>query len=213
MAQALAWMRSAGCRLPELPSLWLRAAVSAGERLARFRADWQGIAAEMLGAALGVAVAYVLSVAMRWLISPLPAAHPYLLALAEALSSATLGFILGALTVLVARFLAPDPRTGEAARPAWQPVAGITLGFVFGLFVAYPAELAYAGNLLPELPSVLGRYLLGGTLMGLGIAVGFVLGNRRGSGVAVVATIIGAMLAGLVIGELNRIAPESGCQP
>ena len=39
--------------------------------------------------------------------------------------------------------------------------------------------------------------------MGLGIAVGFVFGNRRGSRVAVAATIVGAMLAGLVIGELT----------
>ena len=41
--------------------------------------------------------------------------------------------------------------------------------------------------------------------MGLGIAVGFVFGNRRGSRVAVAATIVGGMLAGLVIGELNWI--------
>ena len=148
MAQALAWMRAAGCRLPELPSLWLRAAVSAGERLARFRADWQGIAAEMLGAALGMAVANVLSVVMRWLISPACDLSVSSWLLPFGLSSASLGFILGALTVLVARFLAPDPRTGEAARPAWQPVAGITLGFVAGLVVLYPAELAFAGNLL-----------------------------------------------------------------
>ena len=32
MAQALAWMRAAGRRLPELPSLWLRGAVSIGDR-------------------------------------------------------------------------------------------------------------------------------------------------------------------------------------
>ena len=209
-AQALAWMRASGCRLPELPSLWLRVAVSVGERLARFRADWGGIAAEMLGAALGVAAAYVLGVAMQWSLNPLPTAHPYLLALAYGLSSASLGFILGGLTVLVARFLAPDPWTGQTARPAWQVVAGITVGFVVGLVVAYPAELAFAGNLLPEAKSVLGRYLLGGALMGLGIAVGFIFGDRKGSRVAIAAAMVGAMCAGLTIGALNRIAPWVG---
>jgi hypothetical protein len=168
----------------------------------------------MLGAALGVAVAYALSVVMRRLFFPLPtanpAANPYLLALAFGLNSASLGFVLGALTVLVARFLAPDPWTGEAARSSWQPVAGITLGFVVGGVVAYPAEFAYVSNFFPELPSVLGRYFLGGVLMGLGIAVGFVLGNRRGSRVAVAVAIIGAMFAGLVIGELHQIKPTVG---
>lgn len=57
---------------------------------------------------------------------------------------------------------------------------------------------------------MLGRYLLGGALMGLGIAVGFIFGDRKGSRVAIAAAMVGAMCAGLTIGALNRIAPWVG---
>ena len=70
LAEALAAIRAAGGRLPELPSLWLRAAVTFGDRVARARAGWQGAAFEALGAALGTAAAYALWVVMMTLVNP-----------------------------------------------------------------------------------------------------------------------------------------------
>lgn len=219
LAQALAAIRAAGCRLPELPTLWLRAAVTIGDRVARARAGWQGSAVEALGAGLGTAGAYALWVVMMTLINPPPAAHPAPLALAAGLSSASLGFLLGGITVLVARFIAPEPRPGEGARPAWQTVAGITLGFILGLAVALPAEFAYVSNFPPGPLSLAGRYLVGGGLLGLGIAVGFAWGERRMPGVsqapgawrrAFAGAILGAALAGALIGELNWVTHQVG---
>ncbi len=182
LAGALAAMAAAGGRLPELPSLWLRAAVILGDRVARARADWPASAVEALGAALGAAVAYALWMVMMVAVNPPPAANLPLLALASGISSASLGFFLGGITVLVARFIAPAPRPGEAARPAWQSALGIVLGFILGQAVALPAEFAYVSNFLPGPLSLAGRYLVGSGLLGLGIAAGFVWAARRAPG-------------------------------
>ena len=211
LAQALAAMRAAGCRLPELPSLWLRIAVTIGDRMARMRVGWRGVAIEALGAALGAGLAYVLRTVMMFLIAPPPAAHPYLLALAAGLSSASLGFLLGGITVLVARFIAPAPRPAEPARPAGPLVIGVALGFVIGQAVALPAELAYASNFLPDPPGLIGRYLVGGGLMGLGIGVGFARGGHgRGRSAVLAAAVIGATAAGALIGALNWTTGQIG---
>ncbi|MCX7669944.1 MAG: hypothetical protein N2439_07725, partial [Anaerolineae bacterium] len=211
LAQALAAMRAAGCRLPELPSLWLRIAVTFGDRIARWRAGRQAVAVEALGAALGAGLAYALRVAMMMLLAPYPAAHPYLLALAAGISAASLGFLLGGITVLLARFIAPVPHPGEPARPAWQTVSGITLGFILGQAAALPAEFAYASNFLPGPTHLIGRYVIGGGLLGLGMAIGFVWGERTGGRRSALASAVGgAALAGALIGALNWTTPQIG---
>lgn len=212
LAEALAAIRAAGGRLPELPSLWLRAAVTFGDRAARARAGWQGTAVEALGAGLGTAAAYALWVVMMTLATPRVGVNPGLLALAAGISSASLGFLLGGITVLVARFIAPEPRPGEAARPAWQPVSGIVFGFVLGQAVALPAEFAYASNFLPGPLSLAGRYLIGGGLLGLGIAAGFVWGERRAPGDwrALAGAAVGAAMTGALIGQLNWLTHQIG---
>jgi hypothetical protein len=185
--------------------------VTLGDRVARARAGWQGAAVAALGAALGAAAAYALWMVLMVLCKPPPAANLPLLALASGISSASLGFLLGGITALVAQFIAPEPRPGEGPRPAWQPVIGIVLGFLLGQAVALPAEFAFVSNFLPGPLSLAGRYLIGGGLMGLGIAVGFVWGDRRGGAsnkiasgqtppLAMTAAIIGATLVGALIG-------------
>jgi hypothetical protein len=198
--------------LPELPSLWLRAAVTLGDRVARARAGWQISAIEALGAAFGAAAAYALWLVMMVVVRPPPAANLPLLALASGISSASLGFLLGGIAVLAARFIAPAPRPGEGARPAWQPVFGIVLGFILGQVVALPAEFAYASNFLPGPLSLAGRYLVGGGLLGLGIAAGFVWGERRAPDAwrALVGAVAGATLAGALIGALNWMTKKVG---
>lgn len=210
MAQALAWMRAAGRCLPELQPLWLRGAVSIGDRAARFRTDWRGIAVEALGAALGAAVAYVLWVAMMMWFNPQPGSNRYALAIASGLSAAGLGWVVGALTVIVARLLAPEPRAGEALRPAWQRVAGVTCGFVLGLAASLPAEFAYMSTIPVEARSLLGRYMLGGSIMGLGLALGLVIGGRRGFRAAIAGATCGTALAGLAIGALSLVRQDVG---
>lgn len=211
MVQALAAMRAAGCRPPALLPLWLWIAVALGDRIMRLRAGWQGVAVEALGAALGTALAYALRVAMMMLLAPSPALHPYLLALAAGLSSASLGFLLGGITVMVARFIAPESRSGESSRPAWQTVAGITLGFILGQVAALPAEFAYASNFLPGPLPLIGRYLVGGGLLGLGIGIGFVWGERRrGRRTALITAMIGGAVAGALIGALNWMTQQIG---
>jgi hypothetical protein len=212
LAEALAAVRAAGGRLPELPSLWLRAAVTLGDRVARARAGWQANAVEALGAALGAAAAYALWMVMMTLLNPPAGANPGLLALASGISSASLGFLLGGITVLAARFIAPAPRPGESTRPAWQPIFGIVLGFIFGQAVALPAEFAYTSNFPPGPLSLAGRYLAGGGLLGLGIAAGFVWGERRAPdgwrGLA--GAVAGAAVAGALIGALNWTTHQIG---
>lgn len=219
MAQALAAMRAAGCRLPELSSLWLRAAVTIGDRVARLRAGWREVAVEALGAALGAALAYMLRTVMLMAIAPPPAAHPYLLALAAGLSSASLGLLLGGITVWIARFIAPAPRPAEPPRPAgprplsqaagWPMLLGITLGFVLGQAVALPAELAYASNFLPDPPGLVGRYLVGGGLLGLGIGAGCAWGGRSRAA-TLGAAVIGATVIGALLGALNWTTDRIG---
>ncbi len=199
LAQALAWMRAAGCRLPELRSAFLRLAVALGDRVLRFVAGWQGIAVEALGAALGVAAAYV----VRGLIMTLlfPAARGgslLLLAFAVSLDSAGLGAMAGGITLLVARFLAPMPRPGEQLM-AWRWASALAVGFLLGLAAGIPYEAAYASNLMVSPPALLGRYGVGGLLMGTGIAVGWIVMCRR----PVIGASVGAALAGLVIGGLD----------
>lgn len=212
LAEALAAIRAAGGRLPELPSLWLRVAVTLGDRVARARASWQASAVEALGAALGAAVAYALWMVMMTLLSPPVGANPGLLALATGISSASLGFLLGGITVLVARFIAPAPRPGEGTRPSWQPIFGIVLGFILGQAVALPAEFAYASNLPPGPLSLVGRYLIGGGLLGLGVAVGFVQGERRAADAwqPFAGAVAGAAVAGALIGALNWLTQQVG---
>jgi len=212
LAEALAAIRAAGGRLPELPSLWLRAAVTLGDRVARARANWQANAVEALGAALGAAAAYALWMVMMVLIQPPPAANLPLLALASGISSASLGFLLGGIAVWAARFIAPAPRPGEGARPAWQSALGIVLGFILGQAVALPAEFAYASNFLPGPLSLAGRYLVGGGLLGLGIAAGFVWGERRAPRAwpAWAGAVAGAAMSGALIGVLNWLTKKVG---
>ena len=210
MAQALAWMRAAGRRLPELPSLWLRCAVSIGDRAARFRTDWRGIAVEALGAALGAAAAYVLWVAMMGWFNPQPGSNRYALAIAAGLSAAGLGWVVGALTVIVARLLAPEPRAGEAARPIWQGIVGVTCGFILGLAAGLPAEFAYVSTLPVGARSLLGRYVLGGSIMGLGLALGLAFGRGRGFRAAIAGATCSTALAGLAIGALSLVRQDVG---
>ncbi|GEM_PF-2937768 len=222
LAQALAVLRAAGCRLPDLPSAWLRAAVIFGDRVARGRIGWQGAAVEALGAALGAALAYMLRGVLMTVLGPPSAVQLFWLALAAGISSASLGFLLGGITVFIARFIAPEPRPTEPPRPAWQPVLGIVLGFLAGQAVALPAEFAYASNFLAGPLSLAGRYLIGGGLLALGLAIGFVWGERRAAGNAAAtplagawrwpcaAAAVGAALAGALIAGLNWITGQIG---
>lgn len=212
LAEGLAAMRAAGARLPELPSTWLRIAVAIGDRVARARAGWRAGAVEALGAALGAAVAYTLWMVMMTLVAPPPAANLPLLALASGISAASLGFLLGGVAVGVARFLAPEPRPDESARPAWQSVLGFVFGFILGQAVALPAEFAYTSNFLPGPLSLAGRYLAGSGLLGLGIATGLMLGSRRAPDGwrPLAGAVAGATLAGALIGALNGFDPRVG---
>ena len=203
MAQALAWMRAAGVQLPELPSALLRGTVAVGDRVGRFLADWQGVAVEALGAALGTAAAYALRALVMVLLFSPQTLFTYLQAFASSLNSAGLGFALGSVTVLVARFLLPEPRPGEAVTASWRRTGAIVIGFIFGLAVGIPAEVAYPSAYLPSLGSLLGRYLGGGALMGLGIALGMVLGGWPALRRSVIGAGAGAAVAGLLIGVVN----------
>jgi hypothetical protein len=119
---------------------------------------------------------------------------------------------VGAVTVLVARFVAPEPSGREEKRPVWQQVVGVMCGFVFGLAVGIPAEFAFASSrgigLSPS--ELLQRYLIGGLIMGLGIAIGLVLGARRNHRVALIIAVGSAAIAGLAIGALTWIWPDVG---
>jgi hypothetical protein len=215
VAQGLAWMRAAGRRLPELPSLWLRIAVSIGDRLTRFRTDWPRIAVEALGAALGAAAAYVLRVAIMEFFTLLGGVQyvsvlTLAVAIASSINFAGLGFVVGALTVLVTHLVAPEPRAGETQRPGWQRLVGVTCGFVLGLAVGLPAEFAILHTRLVETPSLLGRYVIGGSIMGLGMAIGLVIEERRGHRLAIAGATCGGALAGLAIGELDWIGLKVG---
>ena len=209
-AQGLAWMRANGCRLPELRSLWLRGAVAIGERLARFRTGWRGIAVETLGAALGAAASYVLwAIFMSWLV-PRPAGMRLALAFASGLNAAGLGFVVGAMTVLVSHYLVPESRVSGARSPAWQRIVGVTCGFVLGLAAGIPAEYTHQQPGSVEFTHLVMRYLIGGSIMGLGIAIGLAFGEKKEPRVRITIATCGAALGGLAIGMLTWVWPQVG---
>ena len=222
VAQALAWMRVAGCQLPELRSAFLRGAVGLGERVLRFAAGWQGIAVEALAAALGAAAAYVVRALVMALTFPLLTFRAFWQQLfAIGLSSAWLGFAVGGVTVLIARFLAPEPEFGGRAAPAWRRVAAVAIGFTVGLALGLPYEWAFPSGYLPSAGRLLGRYVGSGLLMGAALAVGMsaaaAIHTRAGTVASgrwlgrriMLGGALGAMIAGAILGWLELLTGES----
>ncbi len=201
-AEALAWIKAAGAVLPELPSPALRATVAAGELVLRFRVNWQTIAIEAAGAALGGAIAYAIRGALMQLLLVGLTSRVVLLAFAASLASAALGALLGAMTVLVARFLAPEV-TAPGHRPSLRWFVAIALGFTLGLAVGIPAEAAYVSDLAPHLPRLLLRYFVGGPLQGIGLAAGLAWSRGRSDREQTAAAAVGMAVIGLVLGLLS----------
>ncbi len=198
-AEALAWIQAAGATLPELPSPVLRAAVATGGLLLRFRAAWRTIAVEAAGAALGGAVAYAVRGALMQLLLVGLTSRVVLLAFAASLASAALGALLGAVLVLVARFLAPAAEA-SGRHLSLRSAAAVALGFTLGLAVGIPAEAAYVSDLAPHLPRLLIRYFVGGPLQGIGLAAGLAWAWGQPGRRQAAAAAAGMAIVGLVLG-------------
>lgn len=201
-AEALAWMKAAGATLPELPSSTLHAAVAAGELVLRFRMNWQRAAIEAAGAALGGAIAYAVRGALMQFLLVGLTSRVVLLAFAASLASAALGALLGAVMVLVARFLAPDDEN-PSYRPPLRQFIAIAFGFTLGLAVGIPAEAAYVSDLTPHLPRLLLRYFVGGPLQGIGLAAGLAWPRTRTDRGQAAAAAVGMAIIGLILGLLS----------
>lgn len=201
-AEALAWMKAAGATLPELPSAALRAAVATGELVLRFRTNWQTVTIEAAGAALGGATAYAIRGALMQLLLVGLTSRVILLAFAASLASAALGALLGAVMVLVARFLTPGDQN-PSRRPSVRRFVAVALGFTLGLAVGIPAEAAYVSDLAPHLPRLLLRYFVGGPLQGIGLAAGLAWARGRSDREQTSAAAVGMAVIGLVLGLLS----------
>lgn len=204
-AEALAWLQAANAALPELSSTALRIAAAIGGLVLRFQAGWQTVAIEAAGAALGGALAYAVRGALMQLLLVGLTPRVALLAFAASLASAALGAVLGGTMVLVARFLVPEARLSGRHGTSFRWAAAMTLGFALGLAVGIPAEAAYVSDLAPHLPRLLIRYLVGGPLQGLGLAVGLAWAQGMTARRQVAAAGIGAAAAGLVLGLLSWV--------
>ncbi|MCX6030829.1 MAG: hypothetical protein NT169_16235 [Chloroflexi bacterium] len=205
LAQTLAAVRAAGRRLPELPSVGLRIAVVAGDRLLRLRAGWRGVLAETLGGAFGAGLAYAARGAATIVLAywGTPFSPVLLLAYATALASGVLGFALGGVAVLTVRLLTPATRPQEAAFPAWQRVLSLAFGFMLGQAGGLPFEAAYVSNVMPGAGSLLERYGAGAALMGLALGLGWAAAGPTLSRRSVAGMGLAAGAAGLLLGWLD----------